>query len=556
PDNIFLTQDGGALQVKLLDFGIARLDDAAKKITKTGEILGTPRYMAPELLSAERNLDGRTDTYALGVILFEALAGKPPYLAANPTDLIVAILHAKHPPLGAVCPGLLPAVEAVVARAMARAREARYATAQDLAQAYLSAAAAGPPGMKAPRAGMGTAVLGSMGADGDVPGAGGGDLELGTFSQLPQVTSGDVEAGEAEGASRRGRGGKGDTSSKAFAKTAAAPASQPPGAPSPDADGATATRKKGSARRAEGRRARASAAASGPGSTVALSDAVGRGTDESSPPGSDSFDDTTYRLPTTGGRTKLIVVGLLAGALSAGLAIGALSLFGKGEVDAGEERHRADASARGGGEDRADAAPPAIEGPPGTPPTGIDVPEVPDQPEEREGGEATGAAGTSDGPERRSSARRRGVARPSEVVAHPAAGTGIESPRSGEGTRSPTPTPTPPPVFAPTPTPPPLFAPTPAPTPAPPGPSAAELTRDARAALRDGDPRRCADLAGQAVRAGGGHAAVRLRGDCLLGAGDRAGALTAYERFCRGAPDHPSASQVRSIVESMGGHCD
>ncbi|MBW2461279.1 MAG: serine/threonine protein kinase, partial [Deltaproteobacteria bacterium] len=129
PDNIFLTQDGGALQVKLLDFGIARLDDAAKKITKTGEILGTPRYMAPELLSAERNLDGRTDTYALGVILFEALAGKPPYLAANPTDLIVAILHAKHPPLGSVCRGLPPAVEAVVARAMARAREARYATA-------------------------------------------------------------------------------------------------------------------------------------------------------------------------------------------------------------------------------------------------------------------------------------------------------------------------------------------------------------------------------------------------------------------------------------------
>jgi predicted TPR repeat methyltransferase len=80
--------------------------------------------------------------------------------------------------------------------------------------------------------------------------------------------------------------------------------------------------------------------------------------------------------------------------------------------------------------------------------------------------------------------------------------------------------------------------------------------RDAREALRNGDPRACITLVERAMEAGASSAALRLRGDCLTRAGDRAAALRAYERFCLLAPDHPAISEVRATVESMGGHCN
>src|SRR5690606_24167160 len=99
------------------------------RLTYTGEVLGTPRYMSPEQLGAEPDIDRRVDVYSLGVILYEALTGKPPFLASTPTDLIVAILHGKIVPLRSLRPDVPPAVEAVIMRAMARAREARYGSA-------------------------------------------------------------------------------------------------------------------------------------------------------------------------------------------------------------------------------------------------------------------------------------------------------------------------------------------------------------------------------------------------------------------------------------------
>ena len=169
PDNIFLVASAGAPTVKLLDFGISKVFGEAR-LTYTGEILGTPRYMSPEQLRAESNIDGRVDIYALGVIAYEALVGRPPFLSSTPTDLIVAILHGKIAPLSAVRPDLGPGIDAVVTRAMARVPQARYANATEFFSAFLSAAGLAQTNMNVDveRARVGalrTQALGGMGEE-------------------------------------------------------------------------------------------------------------------------------------------------------------------------------------------------------------------------------------------------------------------------------------------------------------------------------------------------------------------------------------------------------
>ena len=142
PDNVFLVPSpGAAVQVKLLDFGVSRMLDQVR-LTQTGEVLGTPRYMSPEQLGAEDDLDGRADVYALGVMTYEALAGRPPFVATTPTELVVAIVHGKVVPLRTVRPDVTPEMEAVVMRAMARGRSARFDSAVAFADAFLEAAGA------------------------------------------------------------------------------------------------------------------------------------------------------------------------------------------------------------------------------------------------------------------------------------------------------------------------------------------------------------------------------------------------------------------------------
>jgi len=105
PDNVFLVRDheGGAVaQVKILDFGIAKLESTAvSNRTTIGLILGTPAYMSPEQCRGSSECDHRTDLFALGCILFEMLAGQPPYgteLASG--EMIAAQLHSPVPDLG------------------------------------------------------------------------------------------------------------------------------------------------------------------------------------------------------------------------------------------------------------------------------------------------------------------------------------------------------------------------------------------------------------------------------------------------------------------------
>lgn len=138
PDNIFLASEGNEIQVKLLDFGISKVYGSGK-LTQTGEVLGTPRYMAPEQLAAERDLDGRTDVYALGVIAYEALAGTPPFVGNTATDLIVSIIQGKYSPLRSHVPDISAELEEAVCQAIATARETRFRDATDFATAYLDA---------------------------------------------------------------------------------------------------------------------------------------------------------------------------------------------------------------------------------------------------------------------------------------------------------------------------------------------------------------------------------------------------------------------------------
>ena len=133
PENI-LIEDNHAL---VLDFGIARAVAAVgeAKLTQTGVTVGTPHYMSPEQAMAEPNLDGRTDIYSLGCVLYEMLAGQPPF--AGPSAQAVIARHAldQVPSLTIVRQAVSPELEAVVMKSLAKVPADRFQTAAEFAEA-------------------------------------------------------------------------------------------------------------------------------------------------------------------------------------------------------------------------------------------------------------------------------------------------------------------------------------------------------------------------------------------------------------------------------------
>jgi len=151
PGNIFLSRSpDGEVIPKLLDFGISRpLDQQTGELrTRTGTVLGSPRYMAPEQLEARRDVDGRADVYALGAVLYRCLTGAMPYQHPGDTaqvelfTLIARITHRELVPPRQWRPDLDPALEAAVLRAMAHDRAARFADARELGAALVPFASA------------------------------------------------------------------------------------------------------------------------------------------------------------------------------------------------------------------------------------------------------------------------------------------------------------------------------------------------------------------------------------------------------------------------------
>lgn len=132
PSNILFDQRQNPF---ISDFGIVRVNAANARLTNTGDAIGTPAYMSPEQIRGDRLLDGRSDLYALGVLLFEMLAGSHPFETQTPMGVAVKHITAPVPPILECCPELPPGIEAVLTQAMAKDPEARFQTAAEMAEA-------------------------------------------------------------------------------------------------------------------------------------------------------------------------------------------------------------------------------------------------------------------------------------------------------------------------------------------------------------------------------------------------------------------------------------
>lgn len=126
PSNVLLV-DNALDKLRLLDFGIARVDDAGGSLTRTGNVLGTPGYMSPEQARGDkRYVDARADVFSLGCVLFECLTGQTPFHGPHAMAVIMKLLSEDAPRLRMVRPDAPEALDALVARMLAREPLARF----------------------------------------------------------------------------------------------------------------------------------------------------------------------------------------------------------------------------------------------------------------------------------------------------------------------------------------------------------------------------------------------------------------------------------------------
>jgi TolB-like protein len=141
PENLLLTSDGNTL---VADFGIAQAlgVDAAiegKRFTETGMVVGTPQYMSPEQAAGERVIDARTDMYSLATVLYEMLAGEPPFTGPNPQTIRAKMLSGPPPSVRRARPALGPKLDAAIDKALAPSPADRYTSVAEFARTLTTA---------------------------------------------------------------------------------------------------------------------------------------------------------------------------------------------------------------------------------------------------------------------------------------------------------------------------------------------------------------------------------------------------------------------------------
>lgn len=135
PGNIMLVEKGSTTDyVKIVDFGIAKVTEGQQKLTRLGEVWGSPIYMSPEQCMGATNIDARTDIYSLGVVMYEALTGEVPFLGRNYADTMMKQISEEPPSFKQSNPKLeIPAqLEQIVFRAMRKKPDERYQTMNEL----------------------------------------------------------------------------------------------------------------------------------------------------------------------------------------------------------------------------------------------------------------------------------------------------------------------------------------------------------------------------------------------------------------------------------------
>src|SRR5262249_33907735 len=163
PDNIFLVRDADVAdgeRTKILDFGIAKLatgDRPGSGMTRTGMVLGTPTYMAPEQCQGGGGVEGRADLYALGCTLYEMVCGRAPFAAEGGGEVMAQHIYAPVPPPSSIVP-VTPVLERVILRALAKEPEHRFASAADM-MAALQTAVSGAFAVAGPTEAMTPGVL-------------------------------------------------------------------------------------------------------------------------------------------------------------------------------------------------------------------------------------------------------------------------------------------------------------------------------------------------------------------------------------------------------------
>ena len=128
PGNVLITDEG---QVKVTDFGIARAVNTDESLTQTGAVMGTATYFSPEQAEG-LGVDARSDIYSLGVVLYEMVAGRPPFIGDSPVSVASKHVREQAPAPRQFNPSVPQDLEAIILKCMAKSPEYRYATGGDL----------------------------------------------------------------------------------------------------------------------------------------------------------------------------------------------------------------------------------------------------------------------------------------------------------------------------------------------------------------------------------------------------------------------------------------